>query len=225
MVLYRKVGCPRCNRTGYKGRVALYNDGIGFHPPAVIAGGGMYCRFINEGRLAIDAGYRNIDIDSSTLVDLSQPTLDLEQKENYTKAAELTALIRDLDQHVDDVEQLLFVIDRRFAPLAAEVAGTLRPALLVAPELARQQAAGQGAPDHHAHAEVLTHRRELVFDAAGGQRILQLQRTRRFPAAHLGQLGTTVLGELGGIGEPMVVAAEHHISAPAAASGAGAWLR
>jgi fructose/tagatose bisphosphate aldolase len=48
-------------------------------------------------RLAIDAGYRNIDIDSSTLVDLSQPNLDLEQKENYTRAAELTALIRQLE--------------------------------------------------------------------------------------------------------------------------------
>ena len=48
-------------------------------------------------RLAVDAGYRNIDIDSSTLVDLSQPSLDLEQKENYTRAAELTALIRSLE--------------------------------------------------------------------------------------------------------------------------------
>jgi fructose/tagatose bisphosphate aldolase len=49
-------------------------------------------------RLAYEAGYRNIDIDSSTLVDLSQPNLDLEQKENYTRAAELTALIRELEQ-------------------------------------------------------------------------------------------------------------------------------
>ena len=48
-------------------------------------------------RLAIDAGYHNIDIDSSTLVDLSQPNLDLEQRENYTRAAELTALIRSLE--------------------------------------------------------------------------------------------------------------------------------
>jgi len=24
MVLYRKVGCPRCNRSGYKGRVGVY---------------------------------------------------------------------------------------------------------------------------------------------------------------------------------------------------------
>jgi len=48
-------------------------------------------------RLAIDAGYRNIDIDSSTLVDLSMPTLDEQQRENYVRAAELTALIRSLE--------------------------------------------------------------------------------------------------------------------------------
>jgi fructose/tagatose bisphosphate aldolase len=48
-------------------------------------------------RLAIDAGYRNIDIDSSTLVDLSLPTVDEQQRENYRRAAELTALIRTLE--------------------------------------------------------------------------------------------------------------------------------
>src|SRR6187397_505619 len=48
-------------------------------------------------RLAIDAGYRNIDIDSSTLVDLSKPNPDEEQRENYRRAAELTALIRTLE--------------------------------------------------------------------------------------------------------------------------------
>ena len=48
-------------------------------------------------RLAIDAGYRNIDIDSSTLVDLSKPNVDEQQRENYRRAAELTALIRTLE--------------------------------------------------------------------------------------------------------------------------------
>ncbi|HET9084332.1 MAG TPA: class II fructose-bisphosphate aldolase [Candidatus Limnocylindrales bacterium] len=52
-------------------------------------------------RLAIDAGYLNIDIDSSTLVDLSKPTVDEQQRENYTRAAELTALIREIEP--DDV--------------------------------------------------------------------------------------------------------------------------
>jgi fructose/tagatose bisphosphate aldolase len=48
-------------------------------------------------RMAIDAGYRNIDIDSSTLVDLSKPSVDEQQRENYQRAAELTALIRTLE--------------------------------------------------------------------------------------------------------------------------------
>ncbi len=48
-------------------------------------------------RLAIDSGYRNIDIDSSTLVDLSKPSVDEQQRENYVRAAELTALIRSLE--------------------------------------------------------------------------------------------------------------------------------
>ncbi len=48
-------------------------------------------------RQAIEVGYQNIDIDSSTLVDLSQPNVDLEQRENYRRAAELTALIRELE--------------------------------------------------------------------------------------------------------------------------------
>ena len=48
-------------------------------------------------RMAIDAGYRNIDIDSSTIVDLSKPTIDAQQHDNYARAAELTALIRTLE--------------------------------------------------------------------------------------------------------------------------------
>jgi len=48
-------------------------------------------------RQALAVGYRNIDIDSSTLVDLTQPDVDREQHENYIRAAELTALIRELE--------------------------------------------------------------------------------------------------------------------------------
>jgi fructose/tagatose bisphosphate aldolase len=43
---------------------------------------------------AIAVGYGNIDIDSSTLVDLSQVTVDEQQRTNYQRAAELSALIR-----------------------------------------------------------------------------------------------------------------------------------
>jgi fructose/tagatose bisphosphate aldolase len=48
-------------------------------------------------RLAIEAGYRNIDIDASTLVDLSLPTEEEQQRENYVRTAELVALIRSLE--------------------------------------------------------------------------------------------------------------------------------
>jgi fructose/tagatose bisphosphate aldolase len=43
---------------------------------------------------AVAAGFYNIDIDTSTLVDLKQPTLDTQQRVNYERAAELTAVIR-----------------------------------------------------------------------------------------------------------------------------------
>ncbi|MDO9585199.1 MAG: class II fructose-bisphosphate aldolase [Syntrophales bacterium] len=46
---------------------------------------------------AIDAGFYNIDIDTSTLVDLTKPTVKEQQLTNYTLAAELTTLIRDLE--------------------------------------------------------------------------------------------------------------------------------
>src|ERR687895_297675 len=47
-------------------------------------------------REAIGAGFLNIDIDSSTLVDLSQPTVDEQQRVNAENTAELTRLIRSL---------------------------------------------------------------------------------------------------------------------------------
>jgi fructose/tagatose bisphosphate aldolase len=41
------------------------------------------------------AGFYNIDVDTSTLVDLTKPTLDEQQRVNYERAAELTKFIRD----------------------------------------------------------------------------------------------------------------------------------
>src|SRR5712691_4674197 len=43
----------------------------------------------------LHAGFYNIDVDTSTLVDLSQSTLDAQQRVNYERAAELTKFIRD----------------------------------------------------------------------------------------------------------------------------------
>ena len=45
----------------------------------------------------IAAGFYNIDVDTSTLVDLSKPDLDTQQQVNYERAAEMTAFIRSLE--------------------------------------------------------------------------------------------------------------------------------
>ncbi len=42
----------------------------------------------------ISAGFYNVDADTSTLVDLDQPTLEEQQRANYERAAEITAFIR-----------------------------------------------------------------------------------------------------------------------------------
>ncbi len=55
---------------------------------------------INE---AIQAGFYNIDIDSSTVVDLSKPTIDEQQKLNYEVCALFTKFIRELQPKGTDV--------------------------------------------------------------------------------------------------------------------------
>ncbi len=45
----------------------------------------------------VGAGFFNIDVDTSTLVDLEQPSLDLQQQTNYERAAEITAYIRGIE--------------------------------------------------------------------------------------------------------------------------------
>jgi fructose/tagatose bisphosphate aldolase len=46
---------------------------------------------------AIEAGFFNIDIDASTLVDISLPTLEEQQEINYRHTAELTEFIRSIE--------------------------------------------------------------------------------------------------------------------------------
>jgi len=45
----------------------------------------------------IGAGFFNIDVDTSTLVDLDQPDLDSQQRLNYERAAEITEMIRRVE--------------------------------------------------------------------------------------------------------------------------------
>jgi fructose/tagatose bisphosphate aldolase len=45
----------------------------------------------------VGAGFFNIDVDTSTLVDLDRATLALQQEANYERAAEITAFIRSIE--------------------------------------------------------------------------------------------------------------------------------
>jgi fructose/tagatose bisphosphate aldolase len=45
---------------------------------------------------AVHAGFYNIDVDTSTLVDLHKPTLDEQQRLNYETAVEITSYIREI---------------------------------------------------------------------------------------------------------------------------------
>jgi fructose/tagatose bisphosphate aldolase len=83
---------------GWRGPVFIQGDHYQFNAKKYAADPESVTEEIRRAcRLAIDAGYRNIDIDSSTLVDLSKPSRDAQQHDNYVRAAELTALIRSLE--------------------------------------------------------------------------------------------------------------------------------
>jgi fructose-bisphosphate aldolase, class II len=46
---------------------------------------------------AVSAGFYNIDVDTSTLVDITLPTLDAQQERNYETAAEIAAYVRSIE--------------------------------------------------------------------------------------------------------------------------------
>jgi fructose/tagatose bisphosphate aldolase len=84
-----------CIAAGWQGPVFVQGDHYQFNAKKYAADP----EAVTEGlrRLALEAikvGYGNIDIDSSTLVDLAHETVDEQQRTNYQRAAELSALIR-----------------------------------------------------------------------------------------------------------------------------------
>jgi fructose/tagatose bisphosphate aldolase len=95
---YTAVILAAAIRSGWVGPVFLQGDHFQFNaarwatdPEAEIDG------LLQLTREAVGAGFYNIDIDSSTLVDLSQPTVREQQWVNATNTADLTALIRGLE--------------------------------------------------------------------------------------------------------------------------------
>lgn len=83
---------------GWRGPVFLQGDHYQFNAKKYATDPESMTEEIRRAcRLAVDAGYRNIDIDASTLVDLSLPTDDEQQRANYQRTAELVALCRTLE--------------------------------------------------------------------------------------------------------------------------------
>lgn len=85
-------------KVGYRGPLFIQGDHFQFNAKKFAQDADKETKAVKDLIWeALDAGFYNIDIDSSTLVDLSQPTIKEQQRLNYTLAAELTTMIRDLE--------------------------------------------------------------------------------------------------------------------------------
>jgi len=85
-------------KAGYQGPLFIQGDHFQFNAKRFAQDGEKETNGVKDLIWeAIEAGFYNIDIDSSTLVDLSRETLAEQQKLNYTLAAEMTVMIRDLE--------------------------------------------------------------------------------------------------------------------------------
>ena len=85
-------------RSEWIGPVFLQGDHFQFNASKWAADPGVEMDGIKQlTSEAVAAGFLNIDIDSSTLVDLSQPTVVDEQRVNAANTVELTALIRTIE--------------------------------------------------------------------------------------------------------------------------------
>ncbi|HQP29534.1 MAG TPA: class II fructose-bisphosphate aldolase [Syntrophales bacterium] len=85
-------------RTGYRGPLFLQGDHFQVNAKKYAQDPAAEVRAVKDLIWeAIEGGFYNIDIDTSTLVDLSQATPARQQATNYTLAAELTTVIRDLE--------------------------------------------------------------------------------------------------------------------------------
>ena len=85
-------------KTGYRGPIFLQGDHFQINAKKFTADAAKETQAVkNLIWEAIEAGFYNIDIDTSTLVDLTKATVKEQQKINYSLAAELTTMIRDLE--------------------------------------------------------------------------------------------------------------------------------
>src|SRR3954447_13886203 len=86
-----------CIAAGWHAPVFVQGDHYQFNAAKYKADPEATAQAIGKGtRDAIAAGYGYIDVDSSTLVDLSLGSVDEQQRTNYQRAADISALIREV---------------------------------------------------------------------------------------------------------------------------------
>ncbi|CAN5440482.1 class II fructose-bisphosphate aldolase [soil metagenome] len=84
-----------CISAGWRGPVFVQGDHYQFNAKKYASDPEGVTETLRQATLsALEVGYGNIDIDSSTLVDLSFESVDEQQRTNYQRAAELATLIR-----------------------------------------------------------------------------------------------------------------------------------
>ena len=93
---YAAVVLAAAVREGWSGPVFLQGDHFQTNAKKMKSDAGKEVKAIEDLILeAIAASFYQIDIDTSTLVDLSQPGLDAQQKPNYENCAHFTRFIRE----------------------------------------------------------------------------------------------------------------------------------
>ena len=92
---YSAVVLAAAVREGYQGPVFIQGDHFQLVRKNYLSGPELETNYVKSLIAeAIEAEFYNIDIDSSTLVDLERPTIKEQQRPNFEKTAELTEYIR-----------------------------------------------------------------------------------------------------------------------------------
>ena len=85
-------------REGFRGPVFIQGDHFQVNAKKYVADRDPEVNAVKAlAREAIDAGFYNIDVDTSTLVDLSKPTLAEQQRRNYEECVDITLALRALE--------------------------------------------------------------------------------------------------------------------------------
>jgi fructose-bisphosphate aldolase class II len=95
---YVAVMLAAAMREGFRGPVFIQGDHFQVNAKKYAVDRDAEVNNVKQlAREAIDAGFYNIDVDTSTLVDLSKSTLAEQQRRNYEECVDITRFIRELE--------------------------------------------------------------------------------------------------------------------------------